>query len=242
MIKPVILLTRPEESSRSLIAVLAPILGDRVSWCVSPLMDIVLDPQLPDLSGIKTLVFTSRHGVDAYVAAGGPRDLRCYTVGDATARTARAAGLHAISASGDADALVARILADSDDGPMLHLRGEHARGDIAHRLRQAGRIAAEQVVYAQRPRPLNAGAQTALVGEIPVILPLFSPRSAALLGAGPVAAPVYVIAMSDAIMRALQVNIAGCRVTAQPDNASMTAALVEMVDSAPWSGMKGHQD
>ncbi len=242
MIKPVILLTRPEVSSRNMITALAPSLGDRVTWCVSPLMDIELRPQLPDLSGIRTLIFTSRNAIDAYVAAGGPRGLPCYTVGDATARIAHEAGLPAISAAGDADALVARILADHDHGRMLHLRGEHARGDVAARLRESGRAASEEVVYAQRPRPLTAEAQAVLAGDTPVILPLFSPRSAALLGGGPIAAPVYVVGMSKAIIQELQLECVYCHVTERPDNVSMSAALVEIVDAAPWSGKKGRQD
>ena len=88
MTRPVILLTRPEPSSRRMAAILTARFGDRVDLCLSPLMNIVLDARLPDLDGIRTLIFTSANGVAAYLAAQGPKTLPCYTVGDATAHAA----------------------------------------------------------------------------------------------------------------------------------------------------------
>src|SRR5690606_6078123 len=110
MTRPVILLTRPEASSRRMAALLAAKFGGRVGFCISPVMEIVPDPRLPALDGIRTLIFTSANGVAAYVSALGPKTLPCYTVGDATARAAQEAGLKAISAGGDAEALIKRII------------------------------------------------------------------------------------------------------------------------------------
>jgi len=50
-------------------ALLAAKFGERVGFCISPVMEIVPDPRLPALDGIRTLIFTSANGVAAYVAA-----------------------------------------------------------------------------------------------------------------------------------------------------------------------------
>ena len=234
MTRPVILLTRPEASSRRMAAILAARFGDSVGFCISPAMDIVLDPRLPDLDGIRTLVFTSANGVAAYVGAHGPRTLPCYTVGDATAHAAEEAGLRATSAGGDAEALIARIIEDGAQGPMLHLRGAHSRGDIAERLSALGCPVSQAIVYTQHAQPLTAQARALLQSDTPVILPLFSPRSATLLGTGPVAAPIYAVAMSRNVADSIGFQVEHCVVAHHPDFENMTEAIAGLLASAPW--------
>jgi uroporphyrinogen-III synthase len=234
MTRPVILLTRPEASSRRMAALLAMRFGDRVDLCISPLMEIVLDPRLPELDGIRALIFTSANGVAAYVAAQGPRTIPCYTVGDATSHAAQEAGLRATSADGDAEALIARILADGVLGPMLHLRGAHARGDIAESLSAHGCAVSQAIVYAQNACPLSEEAMALLQGVQPVILPLFSPRSAGLMGAGPISAPVYVVAMSRNVAEAVMFTPEQCIVVGHPDFESMVEAISTLLDTRPW--------
>lgn len=242
MITPVILLTRPADASNDMRDRLAPRFVGRVRWVISPLIAIVPSAALPDLQRVAALIFTSQNGVEAYIAAKGRVDLPCYTVGDTTARAARDAGMTAISAGGDADALVARILADGQSGPYIHLRGEHARGDIAERLRAADYDATDAVIYAQQEQPLSKQAQDALQGHVPVIIPLFSPRSAALLGEGPFAAPLYVVALSKTVAKELRCRVEECHVAPHPDRSSMTQKLVDLLNRAPWNEGNVPQD
>lgn len=242
MTRPVILLTRPEASSRRMAGLWAALFDGQVGFCISPLMDIRFDPRLPDLSGIKTLIFTSTNGVAAYVEANGPRSLPCYTVGDATARAAREAGMQTISAGGNADSLVARILEDQATGPMLHLRGAHARGEIAERLSGQGCPVSQAIVYSQHALPLTAQAQSLLAGEKPVILPLFSPRTATLMGAGPFDAPIYVITISEAVADALLFEVDHCAIAAQPDFETVTTEIGALLDKAPWRSDPPHPE
>lgn len=215
-------------------AILAARFGERAGICISPLMEIRLDPRLPDLDGIRHLVFTSANAVAAYVAAKGPKDLPCYTVGDATARAAEEAGLRAISAGGDAEALIRRILADGARGPMLHLRGAHARGDVADRLSAQGCPVSEAIVYAQHARPLTDEARALLGGSAPVILPVFSPRSAILLGDTPVAAPVYLVAMSQAVAESLHFEVEQCFIAPHPDFETVAGLIAALLETEPW--------
>jgi uroporphyrinogen-III synthase len=234
MTRPVILLTRPEPSSRRMAAILTARFGDRVDLCLSPLMNIVLDARLPDLDGIRTLIFTSANGVSAYLAAQGPKTLPCYTVGDATAHAAQEAGLRATSAGGDAEALIARIIADAAPGPMLHLRGVHARGDIAERLSALGCPVSQAVVYQQLAQPLTDQAASVLQGDRPVILPLFSPRSATLLANATITAPVYVVAMSRNIADCVRFPVEHSVIAPHPDFENVTEAIDGLLVSAPW--------
>jgi uroporphyrinogen-III synthase len=234
MTRPVILLTRPEASSRRMAAILTARFGDRVDLCVSPLMNIVLDARLPNLDGIRTLIFTSANGVAAYLAAQGPKTLPCYTVGDATAHAAQEAGLRATSAGGDAEALIARIMADNAPGPMLHLRGAHARGDIAERLSAQGCPVSQAIVYHQHAQPLSDQAASLLLGDRPVILPLFSPRSATLLANATITAPVYVVAMSSNVADSVRFPVEQGVIAPHPDFENVTEAIDGLLVSAPW--------
>jgi uroporphyrinogen-III synthase len=123
------------------------------------------------------IVFTSANAVP-FAGAGqwAPRVVRrC-----ADRPVAREAGFDAVEAGACADALVdARLLQEPRGRRILHLRGRHQRGDVTERLRAAGHDAAAHVVYDQVSLPPDAAFSAALTRDR-LIVPLFSPRSAAL--------------------------------------------------------------
>jgi uroporphyrinogen-III synthase len=125
-----------------------------------------------------------------------------FAVGDATRDAAMNAGFVVHSADGDADALIALIRDSNAKGPLIHLRGVHSRGNIAARLTFAGIKTDESVIYDQPELPLNADAIQAIEGKQPVVAPLFSPRTAALLAAYGVKAQLSVAAMSESVAKA----------------------------------------
>lgn len=234
-----LLLTRPTAQGDRFAALLE---ARKPGWfdpILTPLMDpVFLSTEIPD-TGWSSVIFTSETGVEAAIrlANGGqilPRLAWC--VGNRTAEVARSAGFDALSAQGDAEALIARILASDDHGPLLHLRGRDARGDIAPRLASQGRPAHAAIVYAQEPQPLSATALAALTGSDPVLVPLFSPRSAALLAEqGPFLAPLWIVAISDATARSAG-SLAPQRlqIAERPDSDAMASA-VETIVNAPAS-------
>lgn len=81
------------------------------------------------------------------------------------------------------------------------------------------------VVYAQEQQTLTAEAQAVLQGHIPVLVPLFSPRSAAIFAAELARirghSPLFVAAMSDEVARALHIKAARISVAGTPDAAAM---------------------
>ena len=223
--RPTVLLTRPQAQAERF----AQALRD-VPVVISPLMRIEQQPLDVDLTGYRGLVFTSENGVLACPVC----TLPAYCVGDRTAQAARAAGMRAVSAKGSADDLV-RLLTDrAVDGPLLHIRGEHTRGDVAGKLRSL-EIQVDGVVgYQQIAQPLTEQARVLLGGESVVILPLFSPRTASLFvaGVGRIKAHVRVVAISGAVKAALEGSGFGdITVAGTPDAKGMIAAIQGRIDA-----------
>ena len=228
---PTVLLTRPAAQSASFAqSMQARVEGLRV--IVSPLMTTVfLTVTLPK-DPLQGVVLTSQTGAEA---AGRLRtqlpDL-AYCVGDRTAQVAREAGFRVQSAQGDAEALLALILREKPQA-LIHLRGREARGDLAQRLSAAGVFTQERVVYAQDAQPLSDEAVAVLSGKAPVLVPLFSPRSAEILGAAwqglATHAPLVVVAISQAVAEAAAFCPTKPVLSAHPDAPSMLDAVLALL-------------
>lgn len=220
-----LLLIRPEAQSRQLAETLAT-RGVRSPVVVSPVIEI--RTREVTLSAGAELVLTSQNAVTALP----PGWRRAWCVGDSTAEAAQAAGLEAVSAGGDVEALL-RLLVEARTGRLVHLRGTHAAGNLAARLRAAGLAAEEVVGYDQVPVPLTDEAAELLAGQGPVVLPLYSPRSAELVSAhgGPWRAGVHAVAISDAAARALG-RPAHVKVAEAPNGEAMERAIVDALADA----------
>ena len=224
---PTILITRPDASAAPFADQLRARLGCGPTIVFSPLMRIENFGELPNLSAVKVLLFTSRNGVDAYAAQSERRDIACYCVGDATAARARELGLEAIPCAGTAESVVARLIADKIEGPCLHIRGEHGVGDIAVRLSASGILTDEVVLYRQVRQSVTDEAKLLLQREKSVVLPLFSPRTARLLFSEvDVTAPLKIIAMSENVANEVPKSLSGCVMVAEsPDAEAMIGAI-----------------
>lgn len=223
--RPVLLLTRPAEAS-SRFAAAVQALMPQVQVVISPLMaPAFLAPDLPD--GWDGVLFTSETGV-AGLARLTDRRGPAICVGTRTAQAAQAAGWQAQALGGDAEGMVAGLMAAPLQGHWLHARGVDAAGSLGARLRAAGMQVTEAIVYDQRPQPLSDQARAVLSGADPVTVAVFSPRSARIFvaQAGVVTAPVQAVAISPAAAAALD-RLCPVRVAAAPDAAAMLAAVVE---------------
>lgn len=198
-VTPLILLTRPLADAEGFSALLAD-MGVTAEVVFSPIVEIVPTEADVDLTNISGVIFSSRNAVAAVAG----HDMPAWCVGEATAAAARAKGWRSVAADGDAESLYARVLADAPNGPLLHIRGEISRGDLAERLTKVGIKTDEVVVYRQAVRPLSGRAKQALMRENPVIVPLFSPRAAAQFARqGPYHAPLHMVVMSEAVREPL---------------------------------------
>jgi len=189
-----LLLTRPEAQSRAFAAGLGAL--ERV--VISPVMEIVETGLRPDLARYRGVILTSANAVRF---APGLQGVPVWCVGARTAEAAQAHGAQVMQVADDAE----RLLAGFDGtGPLLHLRGEHARGKVAERLTLAGIDTHEAVIYRQVARDLTPEARQLIEGEDKLILPLFSPRTAALVGrqVARIGSSLEVIAISPAVAEA----------------------------------------
>lgn len=202
-----VLLTRPEADSRRFAGRLrngghCPIL--------SPVMErLELSPSLPAANDFGAVVFTSSNGVQGFARLGGDRafgHLPCFTVGEATARAALAAGFPRPRVGGGDVAALARTVTDHAGmlgrPHIIHPCGQTVAGDLASLLAGSGLSIRELAVYAMRPATALSDEATAALrdGTLDAVL-VFSPRSGACLArliadAGLSAACENVVALS----------------------------------------------
>lgn len=229
---PVLLMTRPRASAERFVAALRS-RGAIFRDVNSPLFDIVFSDDPVDPEGARGLIFTSANGVAAWKARGRHLILPTYVVGPATAQAARAAGLPPEMVCADADHLVRFILDTKVQGPLLHLSGRNTRGDIAERLTRGGIPTERAIVYDQPACSLNQDARAVLDGDVPVVAPVFSPRSGHLLANQPNKAPLLVAAMSEAVAFAVTpLHIESLKVAERPDSAAMLETVLELLGAA----------
>ncbi|WP_425092301.1 uroporphyrinogen-III synthase [Tropicimonas sp. S265A] len=220
---PVILTRAQAQSER-----FAKTLPDSTRAVFSPLLEMDFHRLSEAILPQETLLFTSENGVAALVAQdGGTRGQKALCVGDRTAQAARAAGFDARSARGTADDLVQ--MAAHAPGPFVHIHGAHTRGDVTARLIGAGKSCRALCLYTQQARPLTPEALSVLTGNTPSLVPLFSPRTAALFRAACPSAPkAHLICLSKAVSKQVtDGRYAVCKTAARPDAKALHALLCQ---------------
>ncbi len=220
--RPRLLLIRPKVQSLAFLADCEARLGRRIDAVVSPIIDIEPIGEIPDLDGYGTVIFTSSNAVRQM--SENLKGRLVATVGDATAELARSLGADATVFGETANDLLDR--AEALVPPVLICRGVHARVDLQAELTARGVAATSVIVYDQVARSLTPLAVDLLSGSNPVILPLFSPRSAMLLSREPLRAPMNVIAISEAV-KAAWTGASIARVAKEPNSKAVCDLVTE---------------
>lgn len=173
------------------------VLGADIACLISPVLEIEKREVAVRPEGYAGLILTSVNGV---AAAPDLTGRRVHCVGARTGEAAQERGADLGVVALDAARLVERILETGVAAPLLHMRGEHARGEIARMLSSAGIETHEAVVYAQQAVEMTRDAIRLIEGDGPLVLPLYSPRSARLVAQAARPGPqVHVIALSSAV-------------------------------------------
>ncbi len=227
-------MTRPQGTAERFVAHLPPELRARLTPVYSPLIGVVPVASDIDFGDARGVIFTSANGVSVAAGLNQQRDLPCYCVGVATTLAATRAGWQAACAGSTSQALINTLTQSRSKGPLLHIRGVHSRGDIAARLSAAGCLTKEKVVYDQPLLPFNAAARQILSGSDPVIVPLFSPRSARqfanLVTKHP---PLYLSALSDAVAEHVKhLEYIDLSVASHPSASAMAQLIGQLADAA----------
>lgn len=227
-----LLLSRPLPQSERFADQYKARLGADVQIVISPVMEICAVPTAINMQGVTGLVFTSENAVRQFAARKTTRDLPVWSVGPRTARVARALGfVDVVDADGDVTALAEKVRDGQTKGVLLHPRGTHQAGNLAEMLTQSGVEMRSCAIYTQKAVALSGAALALLAADAPVLVPVFSPRSAillrpALLGAQ---APLKIAALSGAVAEAL--DLTGpetLAIAAQPNGASMLNVLIRL--------------
>ena len=202
--RPILLLTRPRPQAERFARFCAEAIQPAPKTVISPILTIRPRKEDVDLTLFSAVILTSENAVNALADVAQVGGVTAFCVGDRTAQAARDCGMLAISAKGDADELVALVQQESFSGPVLHVHGAETAGNVADRLRAVGLSVHNKIIYDQVPTALKPEAMTLSWGDAPLVLPLFSPRSATLVAAGltTARAPLILVALSAAVAKA----------------------------------------
>jgi len=177
MYPPLILLTRPWAQAQEFADALSAEINADIA--IHPMQEIALfAPPDPVPTGYDGYVFTSPNGARAAQYWRLP-PRPAYVVGAKTAAATQ--GDAVFCADGDSAALVELISQHAPQGKLLHLHGTHVAGDISRDLVHYGIHCENCVAYDQRALPINDDLRRILGDVRPVLIPVFSPRSAKLL-------------------------------------------------------------
>jgi len=201
---------------------------------VLPLLEVrPITTEVPDLTGIGALAFTSANGVRIFAQLSETRALPVFAVGAACAQAARAAGFRQVlSADGDVAALAAGIASRAEEfrGALLHPAATEPAGDLAGALAQAGVQARTLPIYETVPvTPPAAALDQALKAEAAL---LYSPKAArqlAVLMRGRQAPSLRALCLSKAVAKPLARARIGPRAFAP---VPLESALLNLIDRA----------
>ena len=214
MPQPIIALTRPRQGSEAMAQALADL---PATILVAPLQEIRPRTDEIVLLDQDILVFTSRAAICSALQQITLAGRAAFAVGAQSAKELRKAGATVIGQAPTATELAGVITQHSPKERCHYLRGRHISLDLPKLLNSAGIETVSTIVYDQLDCPASAALLAALHGDSPVILPLFSARSAALLDRtttdARATASLYSIAISEAV-------------NAQINGAAMTSRLV----------------
>lgn len=221
---PILVLTRPKAAALRLLEHVEHKVGHSVPHVLSPVIQIRSVGDWPELPAGSEVILTSQQA-----ARGDLTGVVTHCVGERTAHAAQENGAIVETVALEAEDLLRSLKALPKDRAFLHLCGSHKAVDITARLAALGRSCRDIQVYEQAAQPLSAQAQRVLEGEEPAVLPLFSPRSARLVGEG-IAKPgphLHVIGMSAAIAAAWGTATGvPCDVVKEPTGDAMVRGIV----------------
>ena len=195
-----VLITRPIRQAHAFAAELEEAFGGPVQTVISPLIEVVDLPVEGTFDDVVHVVFTSANGVAQADRLNVPKTATAWCVGAKTTKAAQDIGFETREAEGWSEKIVALIVAGQPVGRLIHIRGAHVAGDVTGALAQQGIICETVVAYDQKEIAPTLAALDALRGENPVIVPLFSPRTAKLFEKiGDFRAPLHLVVISEAV-------------------------------------------
>lgn len=224
----ILLLTRPEGGNERFCLNIEHRLG-QCEILDSPLQKIEFLETLIEVKEESILIFTSINGLRASEKYN-LRNKKCFVVGENTRKIATSAGYEVLASSSDQENLLKLIKLKNPTESMVHIRGKYVAGNLCDSLKNNGFSCFEITGYNQQPLKIKKQIFHKVKSGRPVILPIFSPRSAKLLLNELDLTGFHVAAMSEAVSKELgSVDLAELIISEKPDLTSMQEATLAIL-------------
>jgi uroporphyrinogen-III synthase len=176
-----ILLTRPRDQALSFAEELVKLGMIPKNIVIDPIQKIEGVEISYDFTSVRGLLITSANGVAYLPADLIGSNLPTFCVGKATTRAALKRGLMAQHLAATAQGLCNVLSAQVPQGPLLHLRGTHTSLDFEVYFCDTPVGVQNLITYRQTTQELGFETYKLLRGTNPIVLPVFSARTARLL-------------------------------------------------------------
>ena len=195
----------------------------------NPIQRIDFLPSLSKVNKNSVLIFTSANGLRA-AKKHNLINKKCFVVGANTKKIAVSFGYDVLGFSKDQENLLKLIKSKKPTESMVHIRGKHTVGNLCDALKRNQFSCLDIIGYKQEPLKIKKQNLQKIHSGRPVILPIFSSRSAELLQSNLDLTGFNVIAISEAVAKIVTgVELGGLVISKKPDLNSMQEATLAIL-------------
>ena len=195
----------------------------------NPIQRIDFLPSLSKVNKNSLLIFTSANGLRA-AKKHNLINKKCFVVGANTKKIAVSFGYDVLGFSKDQENLLKLIKSKKPTESMVHIRGKHTVGNLCDALKRNQFSCLDIIGYNQEPLKIKKQNLQKIHSGRPVILPIFSSRSAELLQSNLDLTGFNVIAISEAVAKIVTgVELGELVISKKPDLNSMQEATLAIL-------------
>ena len=195
----------------------------------NPIQKIDFLPSLSKINKNSVLIFTSANGLRA-AKKHNLINKKCFVVGANTKKIAVSFGYDVLGFSKDQENLLKLIKSKKPTESMVHIRGKHTVGNLCDALKRNQFSCLDIIGYNQEPLKIKKQNLQKIHSGRPVILPIFSSRSAELLQSNLDLTGFNVIAISEAVAKIVTgVELGELVISKKPDLNSMQEATLAIL-------------
>ena len=195
----------------------------------NPIQKIDFLPSLGKVNKNSVLIFTSANGLRA-AKKHNLINKKCFVVGANTKKIAVSFGYDVLGFSKDQENLLKLIKSKKPTESMVHIRGKHTVGNLCDALKRSQLSCLDIIGYNQEPLKIKKQNLQKIHSGRPVILPIFSSRSAELLQSNLDLTGFNVIAISEAVAKIVTgVELGELVISKKPDLNSMQEATLAIL-------------
>ena len=195
----------------------------------NPIQKIDFLPSLSKVNKNSVLIFTSANGLRA-AKKHNLINKKCFVVGANTKKIAVSFGYDVLGFSKDQENLLKLIKSKKPTESMVHIRGKHTVGNLCDALKRNQFSCLDIIGYNQEPLKIKKQNLQKIHSGRPVILPIFSSRSAELLQSNLDLTGFNVIAISEAVAKTLTgTELGELVISKKPDLNSMQEATLAIL-------------